>query len=390
MTAPVTLVTGGAGFIGSHLVDHLLAAGTRVRVLDNLDPLAHPAGKPPAHLAADAELMVGDVGDPDAAARALDGVEEVFHLGGVVGNGESLVNVRRCVDANCAGTATLLEEVIARRDRVRRVVAASSVVVYGDGVARCAEHGELPVPVRPRAQLRRGEWEPQCPRCGRELEPLACREEQALRPQSVYAITKRDQEELVLTLGHAYGIEAVALRFNNVYGTRQALGNPYTGVAATFAARALTGRAPVVFEDGGQRRDLVHVSDAVRACAAAMRSPGAVGRAINVASGRIVTVGELARAVLVALGAGLEPELTGEHRVGDVRHWFADPALARELLGFRARRTLADELPELVAWAAGQHVEVDGDGALAQLRARGLVSRGCVSPPRGSCAKMRV
>lgn len=370
----LALVTGGAGFIGSHLVDRLLARGDRVRVLDNLDPLAHPGGGPPGHLAPDAELRVGDLRDPEAVAHALDGVDAVFHLGGVVGNGESLVNVRRAVDANCGGTATLMEAILARRDRVRRVVVASSVVVYGDGVARCAEHGELHTPSRPVEQLRTRSWEPRCPDCGRALQPVACREEHALRPLSVYAITKRDQEELVLTLGRAYGLETVALRFNNVYGTRQALGNPYTGVAAIFAARALAGRQPIVFEDGAQRRDLVHVADVVAATAAAMHAPAAAGRAINVATGVTITVAELARAILHQLGSDLEPRITGEYRAGDARHWFADPYRARELLGFRAASRLVDRLPELVEWAARQQVRERGDPALGELRARGLVT----------------
>ena len=369
----VTLVTGGAGFIGSHLVDGLLERGARVRVLDNLDPLAHPQRRPPEHLSSEAELLVGDLRDPDAVARALEGVDAVFHLGGVVGNGESLINVRRAVDANSGGTATLMETVLARRDRVRRVVVASSVVVYGDGVARCSQHGEVRAPSRPPAQLRARDWEPRCPDCGRALEPVACREEHPLRPLSVYAVTKRDQEELALVLGRAYGLEAVALRYNNVYGPRQALGNPYTGVAAIFAARALAGRAPIVFEDGGQLRDLVHVSDVVSATLAAMDSAGAPGHAINVATGATVQVGDLARAILRELGSDLEPRLTGEYRAGDVRHWFADPALAGELLGFRACSRLSDRLSELVRWAAGQSVRETGDEALAQLRSHGLV-----------------
>jgi dTDP-L-rhamnose 4-epimerase len=369
----VTLVTGGAGFIGSHLVDALLTRGRRVRVLDSLDPLAHPSGAPPAHLAADAELMIGDLRDADTVARAVEDVDAVFHLGGVVGNGESLVNIRRAVDANCGGTATLMEAVLARRDRIRRVVVASSVVVYGEGVARCPEHGELRSPTRSVEQLRAREWEPRCRRCGRELTPVACREEHPLRPLSVYAITKRDQEELALTLGRAYGLEAVALRYNNVYGPRQALGNPYTGVAAIFAARALAGRAPIVFEDGGQLRDLVHVSDVVAATLTAMDAQAAPGRALNVSTGRTIRVGELARAILRELGSDLEPDVTGEYRAGDVRHWFADPSAAREVLGFRAAARFEDRLPELVEWAAAQPVEEVGDDALAGLRARGLV-----------------
>ena len=366
------LVTGGAGFVGSHLVDALLARGERVRVLDNLDPLAHPRGAP-EHLDPEAEPVRGDLRDRDAVDRSLEGVERVFHLGGMVGNGESLVNVRRAVDTNACGTATLLEAVIARRDRIRRLVAASSMVVYGEGSYGCAEHGEVTPPPRTSEQLRRREWEPRCPVCDHELNPVASREDALLRPTSVYGITKRDQEELVLVLGRAYGIDAVALRYLNVYGPRQALGNPYTGVAAIFASRLLNGRPPLVFEDGRQIRDLVHVSDVVRATVAAMDAPSAPGEAINVATGRRLRIVELARRMAEALGSALEPELTGEFRAGDIRHCFADVTRARELLSFEAGVSLEAGLPELAEWVASQTVEDRGDEALAGLRARGLV-----------------
>jgi dTDP-L-rhamnose 4-epimerase len=366
------LVTGGAGFIGSHLVDALLARGERVRVLDNLDPLAHAEGRP-SHLSKQAELVVGDLRDRATVDRALEGVDRVFHLGGVVGNCESMVNVRRAVDHNAGGTATLLEALIERRDRIRRVVSASSMVVYGEGSYRCPEHGPVHPPLRPPEQLRRRQWGPRCPACGAPVEPVPTREDAPLRPTSVYGITKRDQEELVLVLGRAYGLETVALRYLNVYGPRQALANPYTGVAAIFAARVLSGRRPLVFEDGGQIRDLVHVEDVVRATLAAMDAPAAAGHAINVATGKQVKVLELAERIAAALGSELEPELTGEYRAGDIRHCFADPSRARELLGFEARITLDEGLPELAGWVAGSAISERGDRAVADLRARGLV-----------------
>lgn len=366
------LVTGGAGFIGSHLVDALLARGARVRVLDCFDVLAHPDGE--RALPPDAELLRGDLRDPAAVDRALEGVAEVLHLGGAVGNGESMLNVRRAVEANVTGTATLLEGVLARRDAVRRLVLASSMVVYGEGAYACPEHGEIAPAPRAPARLRAREWEPPCPHCGRALTPVPVREDFILRPRSVYGVTKRDQEELALVLGDAYGLETVALRYLNVYGPRQALGNPYTGVAAIFAARILAGRRPVVFEDGGQLRDLVHVADVVAATLAAMDAPAAPGHALNVATGRRTRVLDLAHLLAAALGSELEPEVTGEFRAGDIRHCLADPSRARELLGWEARRELADGLPELAAWVAEQTVSADrGDAALAELRAHRLV-----------------
>ncbi len=370
------LITGGAGFIGCHLAEALLAAGEDVRLLDNLDPLAHPSGEPPGHLPAEAELVVGDLRDRDDVEGALAGCDRVYHLGGIVGNGESMVNVRKAIDCNCGGTATLFETVIARRDEIRRVVVASSMVVYGEGSYRCGEHGEQAPGVRPVAQLRQREWEPRCPvsGCGRELEPIPVVEERGLRPVSVYGISKRDTEELALVLGEAYGIEATALRYLNVYGPRQALGNPYTGVAAIFSARLLAGKAPLVFEDGRQIRDLVHVSDIVAATRAAMDAPGAPGRAFNVATGRQVRIGELAASLAELIAPEIEAEITGEFRAGDLRHCYASTEAARELLGFEAKVELADGLPELAQWVASQtDVAERGTAALADLRRRGLV-----------------
>ncbi len=258
-----------------------------------------------------------------------------------------MVNVRKAIDSNCGGTATLLEAVIARRDEIRRVVVASSMVVYGEGSYRCGEHGEQAPGVRPVAQLRRREWEPRCPvaGCGRELEPIPVVEDRGLRPVSVYGISKRDTEELALVLGEAYGIEATALRYLNVYGPRQALGNPYTGVAAIFSARLLAGKAPLVFEDGRQIRDLVHVSDIVAATRAAMDAPGAPGRAFNVATGRRVRIGELAAALAELIAPEIEAEITGEFRAGDLRHCYASTEAARRAARLRgegrARRRAA-------------------------------------------------
>ena len=370
----LALVTGGAGFIGSHLVDALLARGEDVRILDNLDPLAHPTGRPPSHLDSRAELQVGDLRSSADVAASLEGVDRVYHLGGIVGNGESMVNVRKAIDSNPGGTATLLEEVIARREQIRRVVVASSMVVYGEGSYRCVAHGVVSPGVRPVAQLRERRWEPVCPQCGNELEPVPVTEDRPLRPVSVYGISKRDTEELALVLGEAYGFEAVALRYLNVYGPRQALGNPYTGVAAIFSARLLGGKAPRVFEDGKQIRDLVHVSDIVAATIAAMEAPGAPGHAFNVCTGQRIQIGELAGKLSELLAPDLGPEVTGEFRAGDIRHCFADPTLARELLGFEASVRIEDGLPELVAWVAEQtEVTERGDEALEGLRRAGLV-----------------
>jgi len=366
------LVTGGAGFVGSHLVDGLLTAGHSVRVLDNLDPQAHEGGVA-RFLSPWAELVVGDLRDPGAVGRALRAVEVVFHQGGMVGNGQSMYELRRYVDVNAGGTATLLEEVLHRRDTVRRVVTASSMVVYGEGAYRCAEHGVVAPGLRARRDLDAGRWETRCPQCGAALSPIATCEDQPLRPTSPYGISKRDAEELTLTSGHAHGLETVALRYLNIYGPRQALSNPYTGVAAIFCTQLLAGRRPMIYEDGEQRRDLVHVSDVVRANLLAMDAQLAPGHALNIGTGVSLTVRELAITLASELGVDVEPEITGSYRAGDIRHCYADVRRARELLGFAARADRAAELRALAAWV-GTQTPVDRTGpAVAELRRWGLI-----------------
>ena len=373
MKGELSLVTGGAGFLGAHLVDRLLARGDRVRVLDDLLPQAHPTGTA-RFLSAQAELLVGDLRDRAMVDRALEGVSVVFHLGGMVGNGQSMEEIRRYTDVNAVGTATLLEAMVARRAQFRRLVVASSMVVYGDGAYRCPEHGSLARVLRPPERLRRRCWEPVCPACAREVEAVPTGEEQALHPTSVYGVSKLAQEQLALCVARAYRLPAIALRYLNLYGSRQALGNPYTGICALIAARLLNGRRPLIFEDGLQRRDLVHVSDAVEANLCAEAAPEtACYQAYNVGTGGSVTVLELARLLGRLLGRPLEPEIPGEYREGDIRHCFADVSRAREQLGFRATRTLADGAAELARWASSERPTDRTDATNQALRERGLI-----------------
>ena len=373
------LVTGGAGFVGSHLVDALLRRGDRVRVLDNLDPQAHEGGVA-AHLSSDAELVTGDLRDRATVARALDGVEIVFHQAGMVGNGQSMYQIHRYVDVNAGGTAVLLEEVLKRRDTVRRVVTASSMVVYGEGAYQCAEHGIVAPGLRRREDLDRGMWEPRCPVCGDAVDAVPTREDHPLQPTSPYAISKRVCEELTLTAGAAHGLETVALRYLNVYGPRQALSNPYTGVAAIFATQLLAGCHPVVFEDGMQRRDFVHVSDVVRANLLAAESPRACGLAVNVGTGDSLTVLHLATRLAALLGRDLAPQVTGSFRAGDIRHCWADVSRARECLGFTATADRDAELQRLAEWVLGESPSDRTATAFAELAARGLIRSGASSP----------
>lgn len=368
----LALVTGGAGFIGSHLTDALLEAGWRVRVLDDLLPQAHPTGEA-RFLSKEAELVVADIRDRDAVDRALDGVTSVFHLAGMVGNGQSMVEIRRYTDVNAVGTATLLEATVARRAQFRRLVVSSSMVVYGDGAYACPEHGRVRA-IRPEARLLVRAWEPICPTCGAEVSPEATREDQPLYPTSTYGISKRDQEELSLVIGRAYALPTVALRYLNTYGSRQALSNPYTGVAAIMTTRLLSGKAPTLFEDGGQLRDLTHVSDVVRANLLAERAgDAALYLPFNVGTGRSVPIRDIAAMLSRALGVDIAPDITGLFRDGDIRHCFADIGRARALLGYAPEVALEEGVRELAAWARGETPTDHTERANRELLDKGLI-----------------
>ena len=362
------LITGGAGFIGSHLSDALLAKGHRVRALDNLTPQVHGDSGRPDYLADDVELVVGDVRDADAVRRALDGVDSVVHLAARVGVGQSMYEIAAYTSENSAGTAVLLEALLDRP--VRKLVVASSMSIYGEGLYRAGGEVVEPQP-RTREQLERDEWEPRGP-AGEALEPVPTPESKPPELASVYALTKYDQERLCLVFGDAYSLPVVALRLFNVYGTRQALSNPYTGVLAIFASRLLNGNAPVVFEDGLQRRDFVSVHDVARAFELALDRNGADGRAVNVGSGESVTVLDIAGGLARTLDRAIEPEITGSYRMGDIRHCFADVALARETLGYEPQERLDDGMRVLAGWLEGR-VATDRVGqATEELRSRGL------------------
>jgi dTDP-L-rhamnose 4-epimerase len=362
--AESVLITGGAGFIGSHLADELVAAGYRVRTLDNLVEQVHDGGARPGYLNADVELIPGDVRNSDVVRGALGGIDAVVHLAARVGVGQSMYEPAEYASVNSLGTAVLLEALL--EHPVRKVVVASSMSIYGEGAYEPVAAVE-----RSRDQLDRGEWEPRGTR-GEELEPVPTPETKEPSLASVYALTKYDQERMSLLYGAAYDVPAVALRFFNVYGPRQALSNPYTGVLAIFAARLLNGRAPVIYEDGGQRRDFVHVRDAARACRLALERDGADGRAVNIGSGHSASVLEIAHELTRVLGKEIEPELPGTFRAGDIRNCFADVTLARELLSFEAEVALEDGLAELAAWLETQTTPDRFDQAAAELAEKGL------------------
>lgn len=365
------LITGGAGFIGSHLADALLEEGHRVRVLDNLDPQVHgDEQRRPEYLDDDVELIIGDVRDAAVVSKALHGIDTVFHLAAKVGVGQSMYAVENYTDVNNRGTAVLLEAILKRP--VETLVVASSMSIYGEGLYRDAQGNVVPGQERPLDQLRRRQWEV-TDAAGNVLTPLPTPETKQPTLASVYALSKYDQERLCLLIGRAYNIPTVALRFFNVYGTRQALSNPYTGVLAIFASRLLNDQRPLVNEDGEQRRDFVSVRDVAQACCLAMqRAPEVAGSAFNVGSGRNYSVLEVSRRLAEVLGKRNEPEVTGKYRVGDIRHCFADISLTRELLGYEPKERLEDSLIELAQWLEGQIAVDRVPQAAAELNARGL------------------
>lgn len=349
------LITGGAGFIGSYLVQALVKDGFRVRILDNLEPQAHATTFAPLE---GCEFVAGDVTDRPVVTESLSDVGAVVHFAAMVGVGQSMYEAVKYVHVNCLGTAVLLEELAKRRDQIRRLIVASSMSIYGEGTYECPACQTLQEGDRDGSRLAAGRWEPVCPSCGEELHQAPTAETKLPRPASVYAVTKRDQEELSLAFGRAYRIPTAALRFFNVYGPGQSLSNPYTGVVAIFAARLLAGLPPLVFEDGGQTRDFVHVADVARACVAALERPEVDGVALNVGTGRATKIGDLARDIREIVG-GPAPECTGRYRPGDVRHCVADAREAMRLLGWTPRVHFRAGLAEMAEWLLSQRPRKD-------------------------------
>ncbi len=352
------LITGGAGFVGSHLADGLLRAGHRVRVLDDLTPQVHQ-GAAPDYLSPQVELIVGDVRDPNRLREVLSGVDVIFHFAAAVGVGQSMYEISRYMSINTQGTAELLQAMLDTKHTPEKLIVASSMSIYGEGEYVCSKCGRAAFPpVRSVSQLKCGQWELHCSTCSGVLRPRPTGEAKPSELNSVYALSKRDQEELCLIYGRTYGIPVTALRFFNIYGTRQALSNPYTGVAAIFAARLINNQAPLVFEDGEQMRDFVSVHDIVRANMLAMERHESDGEVINIGCGKPITIRSVADILAAALGKPqLAPVITQKYRAGDIRHCYADISKARRLLGYEPKVTHEEGFRELAAWLRNQHAE---------------------------------
>jgi dTDP-L-rhamnose 4-epimerase len=366
------LITGGAGFIGAHVANELLDHGHSVRALDSLVPQVHgPEQKRPQYLKRDVELIIGDVRNPDDMNRALDHVDAVIHLVSLVGVGQSMYKIPDYTSVNNLGTAQLLDAITTHP--VETLVVASSMSIYGEGLYRNSRGEFINASTRPLDQLRMGTWE-LLDENGQPLTPVATPELKRPELASVYALSKYDQERMALIVGNAYRIPVIALRLFNTYGPFQALSNPYTGVLSNFASRVLNNRPPMIYEDGLQKRDFVSVYDVARAFRIALETPGAAGQAFNISSGKPMTVSDVARRTIRAIGSNsIEPEITEKYRAGDIRHCFADISLAREVLRWEPQVSLEAGLEDLAAWLEGQTAVDRGLDARAELAVRGLM-----------------
>lgn len=364
------LITGGAGFIGSHLADSLVADGHHVRVLDNLCSQVHGDIQTlPDYLSDGVEFFLGDIRDADAVDEALEGMDIVFHFAARVGVGQSMYEIREYTEVNNTGTAVLLERILRRKPKPGKLIVASSMSIYGEGSYRPETNGS-PV-FRDLDQLREGIWELTHHRT--VLSPIPTPETKHPMLSSVYALSKYDQERLCVMIGQAHQLATVALRFFNVYGTRQSLSNPYTGVLAIFASRYLNGHPPIIYEDGCQQRDFVSVHDVVQACRLAMDHPQAANEIFNVGSGESYTVKAVAELISRELGTtSIVPHISGKYRMGDIRHCFADISKARRLLGYEPRVSLKEGFRELAEWLHDQIAIDRVDQATEELEKHGL------------------
>lgn len=357
------LITGGAGFIGSHLTDAMLARGYRVTVLDNLSPQVHADGEKdadgwPTYLDPRARRIKGDLLDEGVFEAALDGVTHLAHLAASVGVGQSMTNIVDYTRNNVMTAAVMLETLSRRPHTVQRMTVASSMSIYGEGDYVRPSTGEhVTADLRPHEQLEAHDWDVRID--GEALEPVPTPENKRLQPASIYAVNKRDHEEMFLAIGRALKIPTVALRLFNAYGSRQALSNPYTGVAAIFISRLLNDQPPLVFEDGRQMRDFVHVQDVARAFATVLEDDRPIWDVFNVGSGVPISINDIAAMLARLLGKNIAPEILDRYRVGDIRHCFGDVSRIRDVFGFQPERDMASGMEELIAWVAHAARPVD-------------------------------
>jgi len=364
------LVTGGAGFIGSHLVDKLVKDGHNVRVLDNFDSQVHQ-GKKPAYLNKEALYVEGDIRDEKALRKALDKIDTVYHFAAKVGVGQSMYEIKDYVSVNTYGTAFLWDFIINNKVRIKKFIVASSMSIYGEGSHCCGACGIVAPFIRTEKQLKAKAWDVLCPSCNARLESRPTNEEKKLLPTSVYALTKKDQEELSLNIGISYKIPTVALRFFNVYGPRQSLSNPYTGACAIFSSRIKNGKPPLIYEDGLQTRDFVDVRDIVDACILCIETSKADYDSLNVGTGKSITIKEVAATLIALYGKKMEPSVVNHYRVGDIRHCYAGIEKIKKI-GFYPKISLKEGMQNLVEWGKREDAVDNTEEANSELQKRNL------------------
>jgi dTDP-L-rhamnose 4-epimerase len=366
------LVTGGMGFVGSHLVDALVNNGHSVVIFDNLDKQVHQ-GKKPDYLNPKAKYIIGDVRNRAAFKKAVGDVEIVFHQAAAVGVGQSMYKIAHYIDTNDLGTANLLDILVNEKNKVKKLIVASSMSIYGEGSYNCSKCGNIVPKLRSEKQLKEGDWEMHCTFCNQIAKPVATKEDKPLDSTSVYAFSKRHQEELCLLIGKAYNLPTVALRYFNIYGPRQSLSNPYTGVCAIFSSRIKNNHPPIIYEDGLQTRDFIHVSDIVAANILVMKNSDADFKAFNVGSGKPISILEIANTLVRMQGKCIKSEIASKYRKGDIRHCFAD-INAIKSLGFKSRVGFEQGMKDLVAWSKTVQAQDKMEFARKELEKRGLTS----------------
>ena len=367
------LVTGGMGFLGSHLVDALVKKGHSVTAIDNLDEQVHQ-GKKPKYLNPGAQYIVGDVRNHASLEKAIGKNEIIFHEAAAVGVGQSMYKIEHYISNNDLGTANLLDILVNEKNRVKKLMVASSMSIYGEGAYNCPKCGKIIPELRNDSQLKKSDWQMHCPDCGRVARPVPTREDKPLSPTSVYAYSKKHQEELCLLVGKTYKIPTVALRYFNIYGPRQALSNPYTGVCAIFSARIKNNNSPIIYEDGLQARDFIHVSDVVAANIFVMNNQKADYKALNVGTGKPTSILDIAKILAKLHSKDIKPEVVNKYRSGDIRHCFADMS-AMKAMGFRPKMDFLEGMRGLVEWSKTEKAEDKVENANKELEVRGLTSK---------------
>lgn len=367
------LVTGGAGFIGSFLVDKLIEQDHDVRIFDNIEPQVHPNGKEPDYLNKKAEFIKGDICDQEALTNAIQGIDIIFHQAAMVGVGQSMYQIKRYVNANTMGTANLMDILVNKKHNVKKVIVASSMSVYGEGSYKCDSCGKVSPKLRQEEQMKNNDWEVHCPKCNKPSKPVPTDENKKQEINSIYALTKKDQEDMIMNIGISYGIPSVALRYFNVFGPRQSLSNPYTGVAAIFLSRIKNNNPAIVFEDGLQSRDFISVHDIIQANILAMKSKAADYEIFNVGAGRQITIKQIAETIAKLNNSDIKPQITGKFRKGDVRHCFSDITKIKSKIGFEPKVSFEEGMYELVEWSKNQQAVDGSETATQELKKRGLV-----------------